>query len=194
MGGCTWHVAHPGGRHFERFPVNAFEAESRRTARFFPIGHSGGPLAVPPPEQNRDYPLTLDLRRPVSPAEVDGPDGAAGRAGVPPTGLESRRGICSWMATLSRCLCRRQISVLRGSFQRKLKSSGDNTRHRDVFVQFFPTQRKPVQLELDRTQLFRRRALELPKTIGGEADDPAIRKLQKHHPLFYPDADGSRLG
>ena len=81
LGGCTWHVAHPGGRHFERFPVNALEAESRRTARFFPIGHTGGPLSVPPPEQNRDYPLTLDLRRPVSPTAVGGPDGAARQEG-----------------------------------------------------------------------------------------------------------------
>lgn len=66
IGGCTWHVAHPGGRNFERFPVNAYEAESRRATRFFPLGHTGGALAVPPPEQNRDYPLTLDLRRPAA--------------------------------------------------------------------------------------------------------------------------------
>jgi uncharacterized protein (DUF2126 family) len=65
VGGCTWHVAHPGGRNFERFPVNAYEAESRRAARFFAIGHSAGQQPVPPVESNRDYPLTLDLRRSV---------------------------------------------------------------------------------------------------------------------------------
>ena len=65
IGGCTWHVAHPGGRNFEFFPVNANEAESRRVARFFPIGHTPGLQAVPPIEINPDYPLTLDLRRPV---------------------------------------------------------------------------------------------------------------------------------
>ncbi len=63
IGGCTWHVAHPGGRHFERFPVNAYEAESRRAARFFAMGHTGGPAAIPVVETNPDYPMTLDLRR-----------------------------------------------------------------------------------------------------------------------------------
>lgn len=68
IGGCRWHVAHPGGRNFEFFPVNANEAESRRVARFFAIGHTPGRRAVPPIELNPDYPLTLDLRRPVQPA------------------------------------------------------------------------------------------------------------------------------
>ena len=72
IGGCTWHVAHPGGRHHERFPVNAYEAESRRAARFFAMGHTAGRCAIPPLEQNRDYPLTLDLRRPVSTAGLNG--------------------------------------------------------------------------------------------------------------------------
>jgi uncharacterized protein (DUF2126 family) len=71
MGGCTWHVAHPGGRHFETFPVNAAEAEARRIARFFAIGHTGGGQPVPPPEPNGDYPFTLDLRRPTVPAALD---------------------------------------------------------------------------------------------------------------------------
>lgn len=68
IGGCRWHVAHPGGRSFATFPVNAYEAESRRVARFFGIGHTAGSQVVPPVEINADYPLTLDLRRPAQAA------------------------------------------------------------------------------------------------------------------------------
>ncbi len=71
IGGCTWHVSHPGGRSFERFPVNAYEAESRRAARFYPTGHTGGGMAAPAEELNRDFPYTLDLRRPVQRASLD---------------------------------------------------------------------------------------------------------------------------
>jgi uncharacterized protein (DUF2126 family)/transglutaminase-like putative cysteine protease len=63
VGGCTWHVVHPGGRAFETRPVNVLEAESRRVSRFFATGHTPGPCAAPVEEANPEYPCTLDLRR-----------------------------------------------------------------------------------------------------------------------------------
>lgn len=63
MGGCTYHVSHPGGRNYETFPVNENEAEGRRISRFQNMGHYKEKMFVPPLEENPDFPFTLDLCR-----------------------------------------------------------------------------------------------------------------------------------
>jgi uncharacterized protein (DUF2126 family) len=63
IGGMSHHVAHPGGRAYDDFPVNANAAEARRRSRFFNIGHTPGAVPEPKPVQGPEYPRTLDLRR-----------------------------------------------------------------------------------------------------------------------------------
>jgi len=62
LGGLQHHVAHPGGRAYEDFPVNANSAEARRRSRFFAMGHTAGAGTPIEARPSLEHPCTLDLR------------------------------------------------------------------------------------------------------------------------------------
>ncbi len=65
VGGCTYHVAHPGGRSYDTFPVNNDEAEARQLSQFEPHAHSPGNYSLKPEYPHPEFPMTLDMRRPA---------------------------------------------------------------------------------------------------------------------------------
>ncbi|WP_298223453.1 transglutaminase family protein [Acidocella sp.] len=50
----AYHVAHPGGRAYDDFPVNPNAAEARGRFRFRPFGHVPGSSVMPLPRRGQN--------------------------------------------------------------------------------------------------------------------------------------------
>jgi uncharacterized protein (DUF2126 family)/transglutaminase-like putative cysteine protease len=72
IGRCAYHVTSPTGALYSTRPVNAGEAETRRTERFQTLNPQPSSVSVPGDEANLLFPMTLDLRWPApAPSAVD---------------------------------------------------------------------------------------------------------------------------
>ena len=146
LGGCVYHVAHPGGRHFETFPVNAYEAEGRRLARFFASVTRRVRGARPAEDRNPDFPLTLDLRRPpshtltargrptngmIAPTlpEFRGPVAVAPARGLSPSAGATTR--CRWRGAQPRPHCETLVRSLEALGRHELASRWEERQARD---------------------------------------------------------------
>jgi uncharacterized protein (DUF2126 family) len=60
VAGCNYHVYHPGGRSYDTFPVNSFEAEGRRVSRFYNENHTQG-VYTPREEVSKEIRRYIDI-------------------------------------------------------------------------------------------------------------------------------------